>query len=339
MAEHISMVHGSGGIATASLIQDIFAKEYQSSSVDAMEDAAVLGVNAGRIAVTTDSFVVKPLFYPGGNIGRLAVCGTVNDLLARGARPKYLTSAFILEEGASLEELRKVARSLAETATEAGVEIVCGDTKVIEGNGGIMINTTGVGFVDEGVEIAAAGAKDGDAILVSGTMGDHHATILSCRLSIENSIISDNAPLVEMVEKLMGLRVRTMRDATRGGLATVLSELAEVSGKDFYIDEESIPVSEEVRDFCGIMGLDPLYMGNEGKMVVVVDAGDAEAALAAMRKSRYGENAAVIGEVGAGDRASGNVLGAKIGHAFVRTAVGGLRRLAPLQDEGLPRIC
>ena len=328
MQDKVSMIHGSGGSATSALIREVFAEEFKSPLVNAMEDAAVVP-SAERIAITTDSFVVKPMFYPGGDIGRLSVCGTVNDLLARGALPKYITAAFILEEGASISETRRIAKSMADTAAEAGISIVCGDTKVVEGNGGIMINTAGIGFVEDGINISAKNVKTGDVLIVSGTMGEHHAAILSSRLSVKNNIESDNAPLVEMVRKLVGFKVHTIRDITRGGLATVLCELAEGSGKEFHIWEEKIPVLPEVRDFCGIMGLDPLYMGNEGKLVAIVDPADAEEALSVIKKSRHGSDAAVIGEVQEG----------KGGSLLCETSIGGQRRLGPLQDEGLPRIC
>ena len=326
MTEKITMLHGSGGAATGELIQHIFAKAFDNPVLAGMEDAAVVA-GAGRLAVTTDSFVVTPLFYKGGDIGRLSVCGTVNDLLMRGASPEYLTCAFILEEGLPVDVLSKVAASMARTAKEAGVTIICGDTKVVEGRGGLYINTTGVGFVPEGCDIAAANARPGDKILVSGTLGDHHATILSARLAVENEIESDNAPLVEMVSAIRPFRVHCLRDITRGGLATVLCELAEASGRAFSIREDKLPVQAAVKDFCGILGLDPLYMGNEGKLAAVVSADDADAVLAAIKASRYGGSAALIGEVKEGSGVT------------ITTAIGGRRRLTVLQDEGLPRIC
>lgn len=327
MTDHISMIHGSGGSATSVLIREVFAREFHSRLVDAFEDAAIVEAS-GQIAITTDSFVVKPLFYPGGDIGRLSVCGTVNDLLARAATPRYITCGFIIEEGASMQVLRRIARSMAATAEEAGVEIVCGDTKVIEGSGQVMINTTGVGLAPDPA-VCASGAREGDAILVSGTLGDHHAAILSERLAVENTITSDNAPLVDIARALAPYRVHSMRDATRGGLATVLKELAEASRRTFHIEEKALPVADEVQGFCGIMGLDPLYMGNEGKMVVILDGEDADTALDAVRSCRYGEQAAIIG----------HVTKEEPGTIYAHTPVGGLRKLGVLQDEGLPRIC
>lgn len=323
----ITMAHGSGGKATAELIDHIFADAF---SMEEMEDAALVS-GAGTLALTTDSFVVTPLVYPGGNIGHLSVCGTVNDLLMRGAVPKYLTCGFILQEGADTEVLKIIVASMAETARSAGVRIVAGDTKVVEGSGGIMINTAGIGFVPEGREIFSKRIAVGDSILLSGNIGDHHAAILSERLAVDNSIESDNAVLSEMVFSLMdsGIDVHCMRDVTRGGLATICKELAESALVTMELKEDRIPVSDEVRAFCGLLGLDPLYMGNEGKMVAFVPKDQEEAALSLMKASRYGENACLIGHV---SEAGG-------GELYLTTAIGGKRRLSVLQGEGLPRIC
>jgi hydrogenase expression/formation protein HypE len=325
----ITMAHGSGGKSTSELIDTIFEKEFSDPTLSKMEDSAVLP-GSGRIALTTDSFVVTPLFFPGGDIGRLCICGTVNDLLMSGAEPKYVTCGFILEEGADTDDLRKIVRSMSETAKEAGVRIVAGDTKVVEGKGGVYINTAGVGFVPDGVDIGAENCREGDAILLSGYLGDHHAAVLSKRMGIENSIVSDCAPLVEMVNamKQSGVHIHAMRDVTRGGLGTVLNEFAASSDCTIELEEKCLPVSDQVRAFCGVLGLDPLYMGNEGKMVAVVAAEDAEKALACIRASRYGENAAVIGRVLSGDSA-----------VLLKTPIGGTRVVGPLYGEGLPRIC
>ncbi len=333
--EKIIMEHGSGGRATGELIQTIFENAFSNEVLSQMEDAAVIP-GGETIAMTTDSFVVTPLEFPGGDIGRLCVCGTVNDLLMRGAVPKYMTCGFILEEGADVALLKRLVTSMAATAKEAGVIVVAGDTKVIEGNGGIYINTTGVGIVPKGIDIKASNAKPGDKILVSGNVGDHHATILSCRMEIENSIVSDNAPLGEMVSALIENKVdvHVLRDVTRGGLATVLKELAQSSRQQFEIEQDALPVNPMVRDFCGLLGLDPLYMGNEGKMVAVVSAEDADRALEIIRGCKYGENAVCIGEVAAEDaqkKTAGNVI--------LKTHIGGRRNLDILQGEGLPRIC
>lgn len=330
MEDRISMVHGSGGAATSELIGSIFAKEFSNDTLNQMEDAAVIAGDA-RIAVTTDSFVVTPMCYPGGNIGRLCICGTVNDLLMRGAKPKYITCGFILQEGMEVFVLEEIVHAMAETAREAGVEIVAGDTKVVNGAGECYINTTGVGFVPAEREVSAKRVQPGDVVLVSGNLGDHHAAILSNRMGIVNSIESDNAPLGEIVEALFaaGVDVHAMRDVTRGGLATVLKELAVASETTITLQEEKVPVTPQVKDFCGLLGLDPLYMGNEGKMLAIVPAEQAEAALAAMRAAKYGQDAVVIGAVSSDEA----------GKLYLQTRIGGLRNLEVLQGEGLPRIC
>lgn len=330
METTITMAHGSGGSATDELIKEIFAKEFSNDYLNGMGDSTVVPGN-GKIAITTDSFVVTPMEFPGGDIGRLAVCGTVNDCLCSGSEPAYLTCGFILETGAEIAQLRRIVHSMAETAKEAGVQIVAGDTKVVEGTGNIYINTTGVGFLKE-TEYIPDGAKEGDVILVSGTLGDHHAAILSQRMGIENEIASDCAPLGEIVRAIRPYKVRTLRDATRGGLATVLKELSVRSGTNFVLEEEKLPVSPAVRDFASILGLDPLYMGNEGKLVIIAAPEDADAVLAAVKSAKYGENAAVIGTVqrNAEDES---------GHLYIKTDIGGLRELDVLMGEGLPRIC
>lgn len=330
MEERISMVHGSGGAATGELIGKIFAKEFSSKTLDRMEDSAVVE-GAGRIAVTTDSFVVTPLSYPGGDIGRLCICGTVNDLLMRGAKPKYITCGFILQEGLEIAKLQEIVHSMAECAREAGVEIVAGDTKVVSGNGELFINTAGVGFVPEGREVSAERVCVGDAVIVSGNLGDHHAAILGTRMGITNEIVSDNAPLGEIVDALFQAQidVHTMRDITRGGLATVLKELAKTSATTIELEEDSLPVTPQVKDFCGLLGLDPLYMGNEGKLVALVPQEQAQKALEAIQGAKYGQDARIVGYVNDTDS----------GKLYVRTRIGGLRNLEVLQGEGLPRIC
>lgn len=336
----ITMAHGSGGKATSELIENIFAKAFDNPVIHAMEDSAVVD-GFGKIAITTDSFVVTPVEYPGGDIGRLSICGTVNDLLMRGALPRYITCGFILQEGVESEQLERVVASMAATAREAGVTIVAGDTKVVEGNGGIFINTTGVGSVPDGVQISSSNAQDQDVVLVSGNLGDHHATILRSRMEIENSIQSDNAPLKDIVMNLMdaGIEVHVLRDVTRGGLATVLKELAEASKCTIELEESAIPVDPQVRDFCGLLGLDPLYMGNEGKLVAIVARKDAEDACEIIRSSRYGEHVAIIGNVRRSaitDRAEAE---SNKGRLLLKTRIGGTRILDVLYGEGLPRIC
>ncbi len=324
----ITLAHGSGGSATDELIRSVFAKAFDNPVLRAMEDSAVLP-GRERIAFTTDSFVVTPLFFRGGDIGRLAVCGTVNDLLMRGASPRYLTAAFIIETGTDSEDLERIAASMAAAAREAGAAIVAGDTKVIEGNGGIYINTSGIGFLDTQTDISAANCRPGDAILLSGSLGDHHAALLSARMGIENEIASDAAPLCEMVKGLLsgGVRVHTLRDVTRGGLGSILNELADASAVSMRIEETALPVKRDVKALCGLLGIDPLYMGNEGKLVAIVDGRDAKLGLEIIRRSRYGEGAVLIGEVSSGEGVT------------LYTRIGGKRRISVLYGEGLPRIC
>lgn len=324
----ITMAHGSGGKSSAQLMSDIFGKYFKNQILDKMEDAAVLEVS-GKIACSTDSFVVTPLIFKGGDIGKLCVCGTVNDLLMMGAVPKYITCGFILEEGLDTELLEKIVASMAKQAEEAGVIVVAGDTKVIEGNGGLYINTTGIGEIPAGRDVSSRNCRPGDVVIVSGNLGDHHACILSHRMEIENDIKSDCAALNDITASLFdsGIDVKTMRDVTRGGLGTVLNEIADSSGCMIELDEESIPVLDEVRGFTEILGLDPLYMGNEGKMIAVVPGDEAERALEAMRSTVHGKDAQIIGVVKEG---SG---------AYIKTRLGATRRFDVLYGEGLPRIC
>ena len=334
---NITMAHGSGGESTSRLISDIFSRYFNNEYLSALEDSAVVP-GSNRLAMTTDSFVVTPIIFPGGDIGRLSVCGTVNVLLMSGSIPKYITCGCILEEGLDIDELERIVSSMSETAREAGVIVVTGDTKVVERHSehpGLIINTSGVGFIPEGLEVPGpAGLKDKDVIILSGNLGDHHAAILGARMGIESGIVSDNAPLCEMVRKLMdgGVRVHAMRDVTRGGLGTVLNEFASASFCSIELEEKLLPVSAAVKDFCGILGLDPLYMGNEGKMVISVDAQDADKALLLIREARYGENAAIIGSVSKGGESDK-------GTVTIRTRIGGRRVVGLMYGEGLPRIC
>ncbi len=322
----IELAHGNGGRETDELIRKFFGRYLDNPILGRMEDAAILPA-PGRIAFTTDSFVVKPLFFPGGDIGRLTVCGAVNDLLVMGARPKYLSMGFILEENLETDDLERILASIRAASKEAGVRIVAADTKVIEGDGGMMVNTAGVGLVERPIRVS--NAREGDAVLLSGELGAHHACIMSARMGIRNGIESDVAPLNAVVEALRRARisVHAMRDVTRGGLATVLNEIADAGECRIAISEDLIPLGREVRGFCDILGLDPLYMGNEGKLVAVVPAKKADVALAAMRVAKYGEKAALIGRVEKG------------GGVVLKTRVGGLRLLRRLRGEGLPRIC
>ncbi len=323
----IDMSYGSGGKQTGNLINEIFLKHFNNKTLDKLEDAAVLNIK-GKIAYTTDSFVVTPLFFKGGNIGKLAVCGTVNDLSMMGAVPRFLTAGFIIEEGAELETIGQIAASMAHAAKEAGVRIVAGDTKVVEGNGGIFINTSGIGEIRKG-GISISGCKPKDAVILSGNLGEHHAAILSHRMGIENQIASDCAPLYSIVKNLLdeNIQVHCMRDVTRGGLATVLNEAADQSSCKVEIWEEALPVSAQVRGFCDILGLDPLYMANEGKMIAVVPGSQAQKALQAVQKSKYGKNARIIGTVMEGRGVT------------MKTRLQGSRTIDVLYGEGLPRIC
>lgn len=340
----IQLSHGGGGGATAQLIQAVFADRLGNRYLKRQEDAAVIDAvdllsgrthpdapagSGGQIAITTDSFVVTPLFFPGGDIGRLAIAGTVNDLLMMGARPRYLTAGFILEEGLAIADLERIVDSMARAAAEAGVSVVAADTKVVEGQGGIMINTTGMGVVDCRVPVGADQARPGDAIVVSGPLGDHQACIMSHRLGIQNAIQSDVAPLHRPVRALLdqGLAVHCLRDITRGGLATVLNELAQTSHCAAELMEEQIPVQSETRALCEVLGLDPLSMANEGKFVAILPQEDVAAALALLRQFPESAGAAQIGVMTQG---SGVIL---------ETPIGGRRQLATPWYEGLPRIC
>ncbi len=340
MDETVMLGHGSGGTMMKRIIDEVFFAAYAGDELLRGDDAAVLPAPAAgeRLAFSTDSFVVTPHFFPGGDIGRLAVCGTVNDVATSGAKPLYLSCGFILEEGFSVSDLKRICASMAEVAREAGVRLVTGDTKVVNrGHGdGVYINTAGVGVLPEGVDLGGARCRPGDKVLVSGTLGDHGITIMSCResLSFKADLQSDAAPLNHLIADVMAAApgTRCFRDPTRGGLASTLNELAAQSGTDITVDEDAVPVKPAVQGACDMLGYDVLQVANEGKMVCVVAPEDADAALAAMRANAYGADAAIIGEVSAmrPDR------GSKV---FLRTAFGGTRILDMLVGEQLPRIC
>ena len=328
----ITLSHGSGGKDSAELMERVFAKYFSNEILDRMEDGAVLEIGQSRLVTSTDSFVVTPVEFKGGDIGKLSICGTVNDLLMMGAVPKYITCGFIIEEGLEIKKLERIVKSTAQTAEKAGVLIVAGDTKVIDKSGdqsGLFINTTGIGALPDHRNISAGNCVDGDAIIVSGNLGDHHACILSARMDIQNDIQSDCAVLAPITDSLYekGIDVHTMRDVTRGGLGTVLNEIADSSDVSIEISEELIPVDQEVKGFCGIMGLDPLYMGNEGKMIVVVRGQDADKALDIIRTTELGQDATIIGYAKSGKG------------VFSKTGIGGTRKIDLLYGEGLPRIC
>ena len=331
----VELAHGSGGRAMARLIDDVFAKAFSNGFLAQGDDGAVLPPASGRLVMSTDSHVVSPLFFPGGDIGRLAVHGTVNDVAMMGAKPLYLSASFILEEGMPLADVQRIAESMARAAADAGVLVVTGDTKVVEkGKGdGVFITTTGVGVVPDGVDLSGNRARPGDAVLLSGSIGDHGMAILSCRegLRFESPILSDSAPLNGLVGAMLdsGAALRALRDPTRGGLATTLNELARQSAVGMRIDEAAVPVRPAVAAACEFLGLDPFYIANEGKLVAVCASQDADRLLAAMRLHPLGREASIIGTV-VEDR-----------HRFVqmRTARGGQRILDWLAGEPLPRIC
>ncbi|BEQ15826.1 hydrogenase expression/formation protein HypE [Desulfoferula mesophila] len=333
--EHILLDHGAGGKASAELVAELFARHLGNELLGQMDDAAVLPPLGGRLAVSTDSFVVDPIFFPGGDIGSLAVHGTVNDVAMRGATPLYLTTGFVLEEGLPIGDLERVVASMGRAARQAGVKVVAGDTKVV-GRGQadkLFINTTGIGVIPDGLELGAARARPGDAVLVSGTLGDHGVTILASRegLGLTAPIASDSAPLNHLAAGLIAAcpGLRTLRDPTRGGLATALNEIAALSGVGIELEEAAIPIDPVVAGVCELLGLDPLYLANEGKLICIVEGSQAEAALAAMRSDPLGRRAALIGRCG----------GQRAGRVWSNTSVGGRRVLDMLSGEPLPRIC
>lgn len=331
----IDLAHGSGGRAMAQLIEELFARHLDNPFLAQGDDGAVLPGADGRLVMATDSHVISPLFFPGGNIGSLSVHGTVNDLAVMGARPLWLSAAFILEEGFPLADLARIVESMGEASRAAGVPIVTGDTKVVErGKGdGVFITTTGVGSLPPGRDVSGRHARPGDVVLISGTLGDHGMAIMAARenLGFETPIVSDSAALHGLTEALFtsGARVHTLRDPTRGGLATTLNEIARQSGVGIVLDETALPINPAVAAACEFLGLDPLYVANEGKLLAIVAPDDADAALAALRAHPLGTRAARIGTVQADP------------HRFVQmvTTLGGRRVVDWLNGDPLPRIC
>lgn len=327
--------HGSGGKLSAEIVKSIFLPAFHSSALAKLNDQAILNVNGARLAFSTDSFVVKPLFFPGGDIGSLAVHGTVNDLAMGGAKPLFLSVAFIIEEGLSLVILRKVVDSLSKAASECGVQIVTGDTKVVEKGSGdqLFINTTGIGLVPGGLNLSSDRARPGDKVLLSGYIGDHGIAILAQRegLEFESEVRSDSAALHGLVEAMLGVStaIRCMRDPTRGGLSSALNEIAEQSKVGIQLEEREIPVRDEVRGACELLGLDPLYVANEGKLIAIVEESAAEQVVKAMRRHPLGKDARVIGVVTDSTR----------GMVTMRTAFGTTRVVDMLAGDQLPRIC
>ena len=334
----IVMGHGGGGKLSAELVEHLFLPAFQNEALDNLGDASVVSLPAGRIAMSTDSYVIRPLFFPGGNIGELAVHGTVNDISMSGAKPLYLSCGFILEEGLSLEQLGRIVDSMAAAAKRAGVQLITGDTKVVDkGHGdGIYINTSGIGLIPDGphqIEIGPNRARPGDVVIVSGTLGDHGMAIMSVRegLTFETEIVSDSAALNGLVADMLAAcpDIHVLRDPTRGGAASSLNEIAQASEVGIVIEERRIPVREAVRSACNFLGMDPLYVANEGKLLAVVPPEGADAVLETMRAHPLGRDAAIIG----------TAVAQHPGMLVAKTPIGGTRVVSMQIGEQLPRIC
>ncbi len=334
MDDSILLAHGSGGKLSHELVQKKFLPYLANPALNKLDDSAVFEAS-GRLALTTDSYVVNPIFFPGGDIGKLAVCGTVNDLAMNGAKPLYLSLSAIIEEGFSVRELELIVQSIKKASEEAEVSIIAGDTKVVNRGQAdkLFITTSGVGIIPPGVDISGANARPGDKVLLSGTIGDHGIAIMSQRegLRFGMTLESDCAPLNKLVSQMVAVssKIHCMRDPTRGGLATTLNELARQSKVGIVVEEAKIPVKEEVKAACELLGLDPIYVANEGKLVAMADPADADKILARMRRNRYGRDAAIIGEV----------TGEHPGKVVMRTKLGPSRIVDMLSGELLPRIC
>ncbi len=331
----IVLAHGSGGKLSHQLIQKLIVPQFSNELLDPLHDGAVFSVNGARLAFSTDSYVVNPIFFPGGDIGSLAVHGTVNDLAMCGARPLYLSAGFIVEEGTPIQDFWRIVRSMREAADAAGVQLVTGDTKVVDRGKAdkIFINTSGVGVVPDGVNIHPARAAAGDKVLLSGAIAVHGIAIMSVRegLEFETEISSDTASLAGLVEAILAASkdIHVLRDPTRGGVTSALTEIAQSAGAGMLLDEAAIPITEEVKGACEILGLDPLYVANEGKLLAIVAPGDADAVLTAMKSHPLGADACIIGEVTAEHP----------GFVLMKTRVGGTRVVDMLSGEQLPRIC
>ena len=337
MEQNILLGHGSGGRLSHNLIKELFYKNFCNPLLLMQTDSAILQIPSESIAFTTDSYVVDPIFFKGGNIGKLAVCGTINDLSVAGAIPKYISAGFIIEEGFPINDLKIIVESMALEAKKSGVIVVTGDTKVV--NRGqcdkLFINTSGIGIFNKNHEDICSGKniQSGDKIIINGSIADHGMTIMAAR-NLENfstDFSSDCASLNYLIHEVLdaGCKVKFMRDATRGGIATVLCELAEKNKIDIEIDEDKVQIKENIRGFCELLGFDPFYVANEGKVILVVDSLDAEIALNIMRNNEFGKDAAIIGTVAAGNQ----------GRAILKTAIGGKRIMDMLAGEQLPRIC
>ncbi len=335
--KHILLGHGSGGKLTHNLINDIFFKHFKNEILNKATDSAVLDLPENNIAFTTDSFVVDPIFFPGGDIGKLAVCGTVNDIAVSGAKPLYLSASFIIEEGLAFDELERIVISMAKEANKAGVKIVTGDTKVVDKGkcDKVFINTSGIGVLDKELEHIGTGSniKVGDKIIINGSIGDHGMAIMSARndIKLSSAVKSDCACLNSLIENILykSSNVHFMRDATRGGLGTVISELAKGNDYGVQINEEMLPIKDGVRGMCELLGFDPIYVANEGKVVIVASKEDADKILESMQMHELGKESRIIGEV----------QNAHPGKAWLTTSIGGNRILDMLSGEQLPRIC
>lgn len=337
MEKNILLGHGSGGKLSAELIKSIFVDAFKNSTLESQTDSAILNIDSSKIAFTTDSYVVDPIFFNGGNIGKIAICGTVNDLSVSGAEPKYISCSFIIEEGFEIEKLKEIVKSMADEAKKAGVKIVTGDTKVV--NKGkcdkIFINTTGIGILDSKYEKISFGEniKENDLIIINGTIADHGMTIMTSRdfENFKTNISSDSASLNIMIKELLdsNIDIKFMRDATRGGVATVVCELAEKHNFGIELDEENIPLNESVKGLCELFGFDPLYVANEGKVIFIIDKNDEEKALKILKNNEFGKQAATIGRITSEHK----------GKAWINTEIGGRRIVDMLAGEQLPRIC
>lgn len=335
MSDIVTLAHGSGGKLTHNLIKNIFLKHFSNDVLLQGDDAARFELPHGKLAFTTDSFVITPVFFDGGDIGKLAVCGTVNDLVSAGAKPVYLSCGFIIEESFPIEQLEEIASSMGKAAEECGVKIVTGDTKVVQKGAAdkIFINTSGIGVIYDDVFVSGKNAKPGDKVIISGTIGDHGTSILLAReeLNINADIKSDCAPLYSILEDILKVtkEIHVLRDPTRGGVATTLNEIAVQSGVGIELYEDELPVREEVAGVCELLGMDPLYMANEGKMIIIVPQSDAEDVLVALRNNKYGKDSCIIGEVTEDFK----------NRVFMKTITGGKRIVDMLVGDQLPRIC
>ncbi len=333
--EKVTLAHGGGGTLSQKLIQKMFLPQFDNPLLNLQHDGAIINQNGVKFAFSTDSYVIKPIFFPGGNIGELAVNGTVNDLAMCGAKPLYISCGFIIEEGFSMEELWQIIQSMQSAAANAGVQIVTGDTKVVDKGSGdkIFINTSGIGVIDEQRNISPLNCKPGDRIILSGKIADHGIAIMAVRegLEFETEIKSDTASLNKMVDEMFSVskKLNVLRDPTRGGISSALNEIAQSSNTGMLIDETTIPISEQTKAACEILGLDPLYIANEGKLIAIVSSEDADKVLSVIKQNEFGKEAVIIGEV----------TQENPGRVIMKTSIGSKRIVDMLSGEQLPRIC